>query len=128
MQWREVDMAGIVHFAHLVSYFEIAEHEWVRSHGVEYGAFLENLGIAMPRVALDCNFHAPARLDDLLLINVKLERIGQKSFTLGFDAYRGSEREHVADGRFVIATVSRRSFEPVRVPEKVREMLDVIRD
>jgi acyl-CoA thioester hydrolase len=128
VQWREVDTAGIVYFAHLVSYFEIAEHEWIRSHGTDYGAFLEKLGVHMPRVALDCNFHTPARLDDLLSINVKLERIGQTSFTLRFDVYRKPDLEHVADGRFAIATVSRASFEPVRVPEKVREMLGSIKD
>jgi acyl-CoA thioester hydrolase len=127
VRWRDVDLAGIVHFAHFVTYFEAAEHEWVRSCGTEYGAFLEKLGICMPRVSLNCNYHAPARLDDLLMIEVKSERTGNTSFALAFDIYRGEDREHVADGQFVITTVSRASFKPCPVPEELREMLEALR-
>lgn len=127
VRWRDVDLAGIVHFAHFVSYFEVAEHEWIRSYGTEYGEFLEKLSICMPRVSVHCDFHAPARLDDLLSIEVKLERMGNTSFTLGFDTVRDSDGEHVAEGSFVIATVSRTSFKPIRVPERVREMLEALK-
>jgi acyl-CoA thioester hydrolase len=128
VRWRDVDLAGIVHFAHFVAYFEAAEQEWIRSYGIDFGAFLQKLDICMPRVSLHCNYHAPARLDDLLAINVKLGRIGRTSFTLGFDVYRNADREHVAEGHFVITTVSRTSFKPVRVPEELREMLDALRE
>jgi acyl-CoA thioester hydrolase len=126
VRWRDVDLAGIVHFAHFVGYFEEAEHEWIRSHGTEYGAFLEKQGICMPRVSVHCDFHAPARLDDLLSIEVKLGQIGNTSFTLRFEMYRDSDREPVAEGSFIVATVSRTSFKPVRVPETLREMLGAL--
>ena len=127
VRWRDVDLAGIVHYAHFVAFFEAAETEWVRSHGIEYGEFLETMGLCMPRVSIHCNYHAPARLDDLLAIEVKLERLGETSFTLGFDMYRDSDREYLADGQFVITTVSRTTFKPIRVPEKLREMLEALK-
>ena len=128
VRWRDVDLAGIVHFANYVAYFEAAEHEWIRSHGTEYGAFLEKRGICMPRVSLTCNYHAPARLDDLLFIEVRFEKMGTTSFTLRFDIYRRTDRERLADGQFVITTVSRTSFESIPVPEELREMLHALRD
>ena len=128
VRWRDVDLAGIVHFAHFITYLEVAEHEWVRRHGYEYGEFLETMGICMPRVSVHCDYHAPARLDDLLSIEVRLERVGNTSFTLKFDVYRGSGEEYVAQGRFVIATVSRTSFKPVRVPDELRDMLDALKE
>ena len=66
VSWPEVDLAGVVYFAHFVNYFEEAETEWVRSHGIEYGEMLERFGICMPRVSIHCDYHGPARLDDLL--------------------------------------------------------------
>jgi acyl-CoA thioester hydrolase len=128
VRWRDVDLAGIVHFAHFVGYFEVAEHEWIRSQGAGYGAFLEQQGICMPRVSVHCDFYAPARLDDLLSIEVKLEKIGNTSFTLAFDMVRDPVGERIALGSFVIATVSRSSFKPIRVPEKLREMLEALKD
>lgn len=124
VRWPEVDLAGVVYFVHFVSYFEMAEIEWVRSNGMEYGELLEKLGIFMPRVSIQCNYHAPARLDDLLSIEVGLSNMGNTSFTLAFDVYSEPPRVHLADGRFVIATVSRSLFKPIRVPDRLRSMLE----
>jgi tol-pal system-associated acyl-CoA thioesterase len=122
--WPDIDLAGVVYFANFMSYFERAEVEWVRSHGIEYGEFLETLGIWMPRVSVQCNYHRPARLDDLLSTEMRLERMGRTSFTLAFNIYREPAREYLADGTFVIAAVSRTSFKPIPIPKPYREILE----
>lgn len=128
VSWSDVDLAGVVYFVHFLSYFEMAEEAWVRSHGIGYGKLLEKLGICMPRASIHCDYHAPARLDDRLSVVVGLERLGQTSFTLRFEIFREPERKHLADGTFVVTTVSRSSFKPVRVPNELRGMLQALRD
>jgi len=122
--WADVDLAKIVYFPRYFSYFEMAELEWIRQQGLDYEKLLADLEIWMPRVAAHANFKAPARLSDLIAVEMRLDRIGTASFTLGFDALLLPERKPLADGYIVIATVTRQTFEPTPVPERLRGLLD----
>jgi len=123
VQWSDVDFARILYFPRYFSYFESAELEWIRTRGLRYEELLEELGIWMPRVAAQCNFRAPARLAELVSVEMRLDRLGRSSFTLGFDAFRLPERTHLADGSITIATVDREGFRPTPVPERLAGLL-----
>jgi acyl-CoA thioester hydrolase len=121
--WADVDMVGIVYFPRFLTFFELAELEWVRSHGFGYREYLDRLGVWLPRVAAHCNYHAPARLDDTMAVEMKVDRLGRTSFTFGFEVFRLPGRTLLADGYIVIASVSRGEFKPVRLPEALVDML-----
>jgi acyl-CoA thioester hydrolase len=121
--WSDVDLAGIVYFPRYFSYFENAELEWIRRQGLSYEGFLDEMGVWMPRVASHGNFRAPAKLADLLSIEMRLDRLGTTSFTLGFDAFRLPDGTQLADGYIVVATVDRESFRPTPVPERLVRLL-----
>jgi acyl-CoA thioester hydrolase len=121
--WSDVDLAGIVYFPRYFSYFENAELEWIRRQGLSYEGFLDEMGVWMPRVACHSNFRAPAKLAELLSIEMRLDRLGTTSFTLGFDAFRLPERAPIADGYIVVATVERGTFRPTPVPERLVQLL-----
>lgn len=124
--WSDVDLAKIVYFPRYFSYFEMAELEWVREQGLRYEEYLAELDIWMPRVAAHCNYRAPARLADLLAIEMRLDRLGTTSFTLGFDAFLLPERVQTADGTITVATVSRDDFRPTPVPPALAERLETL--
>ena len=124
--WADVDLAKIVYFPRYFSYFEMAELEWHRSQGWSYEDMLDGLGIWMPRVAAHCNYHAPARLAELLSIELRLERLGRTSYTFGYDAFRLPERTHLADGYVTIATVARGTFRPTPVPQELATRLKTL--
>jgi YbgC/YbaW family acyl-CoA thioester hydrolase len=121
--WSDVDLAGIVYFPRYFSYFENAELEWFRSHGLSYEGILEETGVWLPRVACHSNFRAPAKLAELLSIELRLDRLGRTSFTLGFDAFRLPDRTAIADGYIVVAAVDRESFRPTPVPHRLVQLL-----
>jgi YbgC/YbaW family acyl-CoA thioester hydrolase len=122
--WCDVDLARIVYFPRYFSYFEMAELEWVRQQGLSYEGLLNELEVWLPRVAAHCNYRAPARLAELITIEMRRQRIGRKSFTYRFDAYRLPDRVHLVDGYVTIATVSRGGFEPTPIPERLVHMLE----
>ena len=122
--WSDVDLAQIVYFPRYFSYFEMAELEWIRKQGLSYEALLEGLDVWLPRVAAHCNYRARARFAELITIEIRRERIGRTSFTYRFDAYRLPERTHLVDGYITIATVSRDSFEPTPIPERLVRLLE----
>jgi len=82
VEFCETDMAGIVHFSNFYRWMEQTEHEFYRSHGltiVDHQPDGETFG--WPRVQAQCRFHSPARYDDILDVELQLQRIGVKSLT-----------------------------------------------
>ena len=124
--WSDVDLAGIVYFPRYFTYFENAELEWFRRQGLTYEGFLDEIGVWMPRVACHSNFRAPAKLAELLSIEMRLDRLGKTSFTFGFDAFRLPKRTPIADGYIVVATVERETFRPTPVPERLVQLLSAL--
>ncbi len=121
--WADVDLAKIVYFPRFFSYFEMAELEWFRRQGLSYEQMLEELDVWMPRVAAHCNYRAPARLAELVSIEMVVKRLGRTSYTFGFDVFRLPERIHLVDGYITIATVSRDAFRATPIPEKLLSYL-----
>jgi 4-hydroxybenzoyl-CoA thioesterase/acyl-CoA thioester hydrolase len=84
VEFADTDMAGIMHFSSYFRYMEAAEHELLRSLGFSVYSEIDGDVVSFPRVAASCEFHSPARCEDVLDIDVTVERVGTKSVTYGF--------------------------------------------
>ena len=123
VRWGDVDAARIIFYGAYIHFFEFAETELFRAVGLPYGVMFDDLGIWLPRVHLECDFHRAARLDDLLEVSVYVGHVGNKSMHLNFEVRRKGEEELVATAKFVLASVKQDTFETVRVPDVLRERL-----
>ena len=123
VRWGDVDAARIIFYGSYIHFFEYAETELFRAVGLPYGVMFDELGIWLPRVHLECDFHHAARLDDLLEVSVYVGRVGNKSMQLNFEVRRKGEDELVASAMFVLASVKQDTFETVRVPDALRARL-----
>ncbi|MEM9411549.1 MAG: thioesterase family protein [Planctomycetota bacterium] len=97
VEFRDTDMAGIVHFSVFFTYMEEAEHAFLRSTGL--GVFMDhdNRKISWPRVAADCNYRSAIRFEDDLDIQVSIQRLGTKSITFCHQMFLDDRK--VADGQ-----------------------------
>jgi len=84
VEFADTDMAGIMHFASYFRYMEAAEHELLRNLGFSVYSVIDGDVVSFPRVAASCQFHSPARCEDILDIDVTVRRVGTKSVTYGF--------------------------------------------
>jgi 4-hydroxybenzoyl-CoA thioesterase/acyl-CoA thioester hydrolase len=84
VEFSDTDMAGIMHFSAFFRYMEAAEHELLRSMGFSVYSEIEGDVVSFPRVAASCEFHSPARCEDVLDIDVTVNRVGTKSVTYKF--------------------------------------------
>jgi acyl-CoA thioester hydrolase len=91
VEFADTDAAGIVHFSRFFTYMETAEHELLRSVGLSVMQAADDHHISWPRVSVSCEFRQPARFEDLLTIEVSLERIGDKSVTYAFRILRDDQ-------------------------------------
>ena len=84
VEFHQTDAAGIAHFSAFFRYMEEAEHELLRHAGLS--VFTEDVEgtLSWPRVSAHCDFHGPARFEDVLQIAVDIGRMGEKSVTYRF--------------------------------------------
>lgn len=90
VEFRDTDAAGIVHFSAFFNYMEEVEHEFLRSLGLS--VLMRDAGgvLSWPRVAASCQFQSAVKFEDVLDVELRLVRVGEKSVTYGFSfAHQG---------------------------------------
>ena len=124
VEFRDTDMAGIVHFSVFFSYMEEAEHEFLRFIGLGVFFDVDGQHISWPRVAAECNYRSSIRFEDELSIHVSIARIGSKSVTYRHEVRCGETL--VADGK-VTAVCCRMvpdgKPQSIEIPSNVRKRL-----
>ncbi len=83
----ETDQMGVVHHSVYVVYMEEARLAWLRERGLPYRD-LEASGILLPVVELHLRYHRPARLEDLLTVEVSVGDVHAYAFVLHYTVRR----------------------------------------
>jgi YbgC/YbaW family acyl-CoA thioester hydrolase len=125
VRWEDIDAAGIINYQAYLRFFGLAEAELFRSAGLAFGEMFETIGIWLPRVHVECDFHIPVRLDELLVVEAYFGRLGNSSVHLNFEVRRKDDaaRKVVASGKYVLVSVRQGEFAPTPLPDEVRRRL-----
>ncbi|QDT01159.1 acyl-CoA thioesterase [Adhaeretor mobilis] len=111
VEFHDTDMAGIMHFASFFHYMESAEHEMIRSLGFSVHTEHEGQKLSFPRVSVSCDFHSPARSEDILDIAIRVTKIGTSS--VSYDFRFTCEGREVATGAITAVCCSVTPGEPI---------------
>jgi acyl-CoA thioester hydrolase len=84
VEFHETDAAGILHFSVFFNFMEEAEHEFLRQLGLSVLGEDDQGRISWPRVAARCDYQAAVKFEEVLDIEVRIVRVGQKSVTYEF--------------------------------------------
>ncbi|MGA7616447.1 MAG: thioesterase family protein [Thermoanaerobaculia bacterium] len=124
VRWEDIDAAGIINYQAYLRFFGLAEVELFRHAGLTYRKLFDEIGVWLPRVHVECDFHYPVRLDDLLVVDAWFGKIGRTSIHLHFEVRKKDTPEQVvASGKYIVVTVRKGEFEPVPVPDDLREQM-----
>ena len=75
----------MIHFTAMFGYMESVEHEFLRSLGMSVKMDDADGTVSWPRVAAQCDYQGPVGFEDLLDIELSIERLGAKSVTYQFN-------------------------------------------
>lgn len=81
VRYAETDQMGFVYYGNYAKFYEIGRVELIRSLGLSYKEFEENLNIFLPVVQLESRYLLPARYDDTLRIETYLDEMPEKMIT-----------------------------------------------
>lgn len=123
--WEDTDAGGIVFYANYLKFFERARTEWLRSLGIAQGQLREKTGGIFVVSETSVKYHAPARLDDELLVTASLTEKGRASLTIRQRAtLKAAGPETVlCEGSIRIGWVDAATLKPARIPQNLLEML-----
>ena len=122
VEFADTDMARIVHFSRFFDFMEAAEHEFLRSllgDGRQVHFEHEGHEIGWPRGRVQCEFHSPARLGDLVDIRVRIVRKGSKSLTYRFDLSVAGRRVATGHITCICCRIGGPKLEAVPIPEEL---------
>ena len=121
VRWAEVDMQNIVFNAHYLMYFDTAVTDYWRTLGLPYQEAMQQLGGDLYVKKATVEFHASARMDDLIDIAMKCGRIGNSSMAFAGAIFRGDELLITCELVYVFADPATQTSRPVPAP--LREIL-----
>ncbi len=123
--YEDTDTGGIVFYANYLKFFERARTEWLRAAGVGQQALAENQQVMFVVRSTALDYHAPARLDDELIVSVVVERLGGASVQFFQQAWRVTPagRQLLCSGRIKVACVDTNTLRPGAIPAEVLERI-----
>lgn len=122
VRWSDVDASGIIRWSAYTRLVEVAETELFRAAGFPYATLWDQLDVWLPRVQCHFDYRSPARLDELLDIELRVGRIGRSSIQLEF-ILRRPDAQIAAEGHLVIVAIARSNARAVDVPPALVDAL-----
>jgi acyl-CoA thioester hydrolase len=113
-------MQGHVFNAHYFAYFDVALTELWRAVAGGYSAMLAG-GVDIVVVEATARYRAPGRFDDLLDVEVAVDRLGTTSMTTRMRVLRAGEL--LVEGEMVHVFVDRATMAKTPIPDGIRAAL-----
>ena len=128
VEFSDTDMAGIMHFSNFFRFMESAETAFMRSLGLS--VVLSNCGtdMCLPRVHAECDYQAPVRFEDEVLVHLLVEKLSTRTLTyqIRFRKLNTATPQEIAQGRLVVVCATRGpdgTMKAVPLPQALVEQL-----
>ena len=115
----ETDAVGIVYFGSFSTYMDVGRMDYLNPLGLQaHGGVVRDL-IPGAVVAAHLNFHSPARYNDIVVVHVRVARVGSTSYTFHYLMVNKRSPKVVATGEVTLAWLDP-AFAPLRIPDEFR--------
>jgi len=113
--YEDTDAGGIVFYANYLKFFERARTEWLRAADVGQQALMQEHGAIFVVKSTSVDYHAPARLDDVLNLTLSIDKIGGASVLFTQEARRGEVL--LASAKVKVGCVDAATMRPRALPD-----------
>jgi acyl-CoA thioester hydrolase len=120
--YEDTDTCGIVYYANYLKFFERARTEWLRAKGFEQQKMADELGLRFVIARVECDFKQPARLDDVIDLDVHVARVGSASIVFEQTARRGTVS--LASARVRVGCIESNTLTPAPLPPQLLAVVE----
>lgn len=122
VRWAEVDMQKIVFNGHYLMYLDTAVASYWRALAVDYAPAMHAMGGDLYVKKATLEYHASARMDDLLDVGLRCKRIGNSSMLFEGGVFAGEQLLVLGELVYVFADPATQTSKPV--PAELRALLE----
>ena len=115
VRYYETDQMGIVHHSNYIRYFECGRNAMLKEMGLPIEK-VEEAGVMMPVVAVDCRYRTPARMGDTLRIVSMIDTMPTAKVVIKSEIYN-QEDALVCSGSVTLGFIDAATRRPVRCPK-----------
>lgn len=119
--YEDTDAGGVVYYVNYLKFMERARTERLRTLGYNQSE-LAQLNTLFVVHSSQARYHAPARLDDELLVTAQVSQLKRVRLEFTQQVRRASDEQLLCEGQFVIACVAADSFKPKAIPAALTQL------
>ncbi|TBU76502.1 tol-pal system-associated acyl-CoA thioesterase [Pseudomonas daroniae] len=117
--YEDTDAGGIVYYVNYLKFMERARTERLRELGFAQST-LAGEGLLFVVHSSEARYHAPARLDDELLVSAEVTELNRASLRFRQQVRRVTDNVLLCEGQFLVACVRADNFKPRAMPLSLR--------
>lgn len=117
--YEDTDAGGIVYYVNYLKFMERARTERLRDLGFAQSS-LATQDLLFVVHSAEARYHAPAKLDDELLITAEVIELNRVSLRFRQQVRRVADETLLCEGQFLVACVRADSLKPRAIPEVLR--------
>lgn len=119
--YEDTDAGGVVYHSNFLNFSERARTEWLRHLTIGRERLQNEFGLMFVVRRATIEWRRPARLDDLLMVETRLQGMGKVRMSLRQTITR--DETHLATIDIEVVAVSVKDFTPMLLPEALRDLL-----
>ena len=123
VRWKECDVQGIAYYGSYIDFMDVAQAEYFRDLGIltHQPDNREIFDLAAVKVTLE--YKSPAKIDDLIDVFFKVEKIGNSSLDKKSEIYRSGTDELLCIGQSISVNFDSDLGTSRRVPDEIRDII-----
>ncbi len=114
--FEDTDAGGIVYYVNYLKFMERARTERLRDLGFLQSTLAEE-GLLFVVHSAEARYHAPARLDDELLVSAEVVELNRASLRFRQQVRRAADDVLLCEGQFMVACVRADNLKPRAIPQ-----------
>ncbi|MDR1523533.1 MAG: acyl-CoA thioesterase [Endomicrobium sp.] len=120
ISYADTDQMGMVYYANYLKYFERGRTELLREVGVNYKE-LEAKGFYLPVLSAECKYISPAKYDDVIIVETKIQEVTAASITCYYEVKLGEKILVIGKTKHPFVN---KDLKPMRIPKDIKEVLE----
>ncbi len=121
VRYGETDQMGVVYYGNYALYYETGRVEALRSLGMTYRE-MEESGVQMPVLEMQCRYLAPALYDEHLTIRTIIREMPAARIAFDFEVLN-EQAQLLNSGMVSLAFINTSTNRPTRCPAKLTGLL-----
>lgn len=114
--FEDTDAGGIVYYVNYLKFMERARTERLRDLGFLQSTLAEE-GLLFVVHSAEARYHAPAKLDDELLVSAEVIELNRASLRFRQQVRRATDDVLLCEGQFMVACVRADNLKPRAIPQ-----------